>query len=66
MKYLIDFTESTNRARALDKLRKFGQQITETEIAMNTLFLICTDLNKNKLSDILFIPKGRILDHRCD
>ena len=64
MKYLIDFTESTNRAKALDNLRKFGQQTTETEIAINTLFLISTDLDKNKLSDILFIPKGRILDNK--
>ena len=58
MKYLIDFTESTDRARALDNLQKFGQQTTETEIAINTLFLISTDLDKNKLSDILKCAKN--------
>ena len=69
MKYLIDFTESTNRAKALDNPRKFGQQTTENEIAINTLFLISTDLDKNNsviyflyLRDVYYIIKNHTED----
>ena len=64
MKFLIDFTESSNKSKALENLKKYGQKITETEISLNTLFVIDTDLEKNKVSEILFIPKGKIIDSK--
>ena len=52
---LINFTQSINRMKTIFNLRKFGQRVTDTAIALNTL-IINTDLDKSKLSEILAIP----------
>ena len=41
--------------KTIFNLRKFGQRVTDTAIALNTL-IINTDLDKSKLSEILAIP----------
>ena len=62
MKFIVDFSDSNNKEKAVNNLLKFGARLDIENINQDPIFEVDTDLSKRQLGIVFQIPSGKITE----